>query len=118
MRVRVGMYLILFPVHRVYCAMWIRFRWHLGMKIFTLRGFWVLLIYFAYDAVMVALRAESGTAHWAHIGGFLTGVVIALGILASRQFNSRGGDLLSVTLGRHAWPLIGKPSRWNAPAAA
>jgi membrane associated rhomboid family serine protease len=108
-----GMYLILFPVHRVYCAMWIRFRWHLGMKIFTLRGFWVLLIYFAYDAVMVALRAESGTAHWAHIGGFLTGVVIALGILASRQFNSRGGDLLSVMLGRHAWPIIGKPSRWN-----
>ena len=25
----------------------------------------------------------------------------------------RGADLLSVVLGRHAWPLIGKPSRWG-----
>jgi len=44
-----GMYLILFPVHRVYCAMWIRIRWSLFAKVFTLRGFWVLLIYFGYS---------------------------------------------------------------------
>jgi membrane associated rhomboid family serine protease len=113
-----GMYLILFPVHRVYCAMWLRIRWSLFAKVFTLRGFWVLLIYFCYDVTMQVLSSKygdggGGVAHWAHIGGFLTGVVLALGILLSRQFNCRGADLLSVVLGRHAWPLIGKPSRWG-----
>jgi membrane associated rhomboid family serine protease len=110
-----GMYLILFPVHRVYCAMWIRIRWSLFAKVFTLRGFWVLLIYFCYDVAMQLInRGEGGgVAHWAHIGGFLAGAVLALGILLSRQFNCRGADLLSVVLGRHAWPLIGKPSRWG-----
>lgn len=114
-----GMYLILFPVHRVYCAMWIRIRWHLFAKIFTLRGFWVLLIYFAYDAAMqfITSDGEGGVAHWAHMGGFLTGVVLALAVLLSRQFNCRGADLLSVVLGRHAWPLLGKPSRWGDQTA-
>jgi membrane associated rhomboid family serine protease len=110
-----GMYLILFPVHRVYCAMWIRIRFSLFAKVFTLRGFWVLLIYFAYDVAMQLIDRDGGggVAHWAHMGGFLTGVVLALGILLSRQFNCRGADLLSVALGRHAWPLLGKPSRWG-----
>jgi hypothetical protein len=95
--------------------MWVRVRWRTYFKIFTLRGFWVLLIYFAYDVLMQAVsRGEGGgVAHWAHIGGFTAGMVLALGILLSRQFNCRGADLLSVTLGRHAWPLIGKPSRWG-----
>jgi membrane associated rhomboid family serine protease len=113
-----GMYLVLFPVHRVYCGMWFRFRWWVTMKIFAVRGFWVLLIYFAYDAVMVALGVASGTAHWAHLGGFSLGVLIAVGLLVSRQFNCGGGDLLSVVLGRHAWGLIGRPGRWNRPLAA
>jgi membrane associated rhomboid family serine protease len=113
-----GMYLVLFPVHRVYCGMWFRFRFWVAMKIFAVRGFWVLLIYFAYDALMVALKVSSGTAHWAHLGGFLIGVLIALGLLVSRQFNCGGGDLLSVALGRRAWGLIGRPGRWNRPMTA
>jgi rhomboid family protein len=121
-----GMYLILFPVHRVYCAIWIHlytrfFRTILfGLKILKLRGFWVLLIYFAYDILMQVLETKvfnkggaGGVAHWAHIGGFILGMMMALGILFSRMFNCRGGDLLSVVLGKGAWPLIGKPSRWR-----
>jgi hypothetical protein len=86
--------------------------------VFTLRGFWVLLAYFAYDATMIAISRHDGTAHWAHIGGFLTGVALALGILFSRLMYCGGGDLLSVTLGRRAWPLIGRPARWNRTSAA
>lgn len=112
-----GMYLILFPIQRVYCAMWIRFRFRWGFKIFTMRGFWILLIYFAYDALMIALDAGGGTAHWAHVGGFVTGALIALGLLPSRQFKVQG-DLLSVVLGRHAWALVGRPDRWNTPQDA
>jgi membrane associated rhomboid family serine protease len=115
-----GIYLVLFPLHRVYCAMWIRWGLFVGfrisLKIFTLRGFWVLLIYFAYDIVMGLLTRHhvgGGTAHWAHFGGFTTGVIIALAILLSRRINTYGGDLLSVLLGRRAWPLIGKPAQWR-----
>jgi membrane associated rhomboid family serine protease/pSer/pThr/pTyr-binding forkhead associated (FHA) protein len=112
-----GMYLVLFPVHRVYCGMWVRVRIWSWIKIFAVRGFWVLLIYFAYDAAMVALKVSSGTAHWAHLGGFSLGVLTALGLLASRRVNCGGSDLLSVTLGKRAWPLIGKPGRWTVTAA-
>jgi membrane associated rhomboid family serine protease/pSer/pThr/pTyr-binding forkhead associated (FHA) protein len=118
-----GLYLVLFPLHRVYCAMWIRWGLFMGfrisLKIFTLRGFWVLLIYFAYDVLMGLLTRHhvgGGTAHWAHFGGFTAGALIALLILFSRQINTFGGDLLSVLLGRRAWPLIGKPAQWKSPA--
>jgi hypothetical protein len=61
---------------------------------------------------------SSGVAHWAHIGGFLAGMTLGLGVLFSRFFNTHGGDVLSVTLGKHAWPLIGKPSRWSSSTPA
>lgn len=121
-----GMYLILFPAHRVYCAMWFSFwiwiyRIFFACKIFQMRGFWLLLIYFGYDILMNAITAglghQGGVAHWAHIGGFVTGAAIGLGLLFSRTVNTRGGDVLSVTLGKHAWPLIGKPARWHLPPA-
>ena len=111
-----GIYLILFPLHRVFCAMWIRVG-VLVYKIFAVRGIWILLIYFVYDVVMNVITARSptsgGVAHWAHIGGFTSGMLIGLSILLSRQFAANGGDLLSVTLGKRAWPLIGKPSQWT-----
>ncbi len=109
-----GMYLVLFPVHRVFCTMWFRLTFRIVFfKIFALRGFWLLAIYLGMDLVKVLLGWEDGVAHWAHIGGFATGVAAALGVLASRRVNCRGGDLLSVILGRYAWPILGKPSRWH-----
>ena len=123
-----GMYLILFPGHQVYCAMWISFwlwfwRIFFFCKIFRMRGFWILLIYFGYDLLMNAISAAlghhgGGVAHWAHVGGFVTGATIGLGLLLSRMFNTHGGDVLSVTLGKRAWPLTGKPSRWHLPPGA
>ena len=46
----------------------------------------------------------------------LAGVTFALVLLISRIINTGGGDILSVCLGRHAWWLIGKPSRWRGRA--
>jgi membrane associated rhomboid family serine protease/pSer/pThr/pTyr-binding forkhead associated (FHA) protein len=119
-----GMYLVLFPLHRVYCGMWARFRIWCAMRIFAVRGFWILLLYFGIDAVTAWSQARSGggsgggTAHFAHLGGFLLGVAIAFAVLLSRAVNCGGGDLLSVTLGRFAWPLIGRPARHpQSPAA-
>jgi membrane associated rhomboid family serine protease len=99
--------------------MWFRFPTPLYYRIFVLRGFWILLIYFAFDWVCVATGFQGHTAHWAHIGGFVTGVIIGLALLISRKFDCRNGDLLSVLFGKYAWPLIGKPRPIErAPAMA
>ena len=72
--------------------------------------------WFSTDAQMnsrkdlyLAIGVETGTAHWAHLGGFAAGAVIALALLFGRLLNAGGGDLVSVILGRHAWKLIGRP---------
>lgn len=108
-----GMYFVLFPVHRVYIVAWIRLRLILGfkllMKVFSLRGFWVVLFYLSFDILATVLKSKDGVAHWAHLGGFIGGMLVALALLLSRQVNAYGADLISALLGRHAWGLVGKP---------
>ncbi len=104
-----GMYFVLFPVNRVHIAVWFRFLFFFRMRIWAPRGFWVVLLYVAFDAFFVALGAETGTAHWAHLGGFIAGAVLALILLLTRVLNAAGSDLISMLLGRHAWKLIGRP---------
>ena len=110
-----GMYLVLFPVHKVHVAYWLRwglfFGFSLNMKIFAVRGFWIVLFYIAFDVFFTVFGLKSDVAHWAHLGGFITGIVIALGLLIARLVNARGGDIVSAVLGRHAWGLIGRPNR-------
>jgi len=108
-----GMYLVFFPRHKVHMVFW--FRWglvagfHLSMKIFEVAGFWVLLFYIAFDVAYTALRIETGVAHWAHLGGFIAGIIFALMLMITRQVNARGGDLVSLVLGRRAWSIVGSP---------
>ena len=105
-----GMYLVFFPVHKVHMAFW--WRWlivRLTLKSFAVRGFWVVLFYIAFDVLYTALGVDTGVAHWAHLGGFIAGVIVALVLLITRQVNAHGGDLFSVILGRRAWAIIGRP---------
>jgi membrane associated rhomboid family serine protease len=102
-----GMYLIFFPVHRVYMAFWVP----MWMRIWPMRGFWVLAFYLAFDVVGTLLRSADGVAHWAHLGGFIAGAILAVAMLLLRIQDAHHGDLLSMILGRHAWALIGKPQR-------
>ena len=81
------------------------------MKLFTVRGFWVVSFYIAYDVLYTVIGLEDDMAHWAHLGGFIAGVIIALVLLLSRRVNARGGDILSALLGKRAWALVGRPSR-------
>jgi hypothetical protein len=60
---------------------------------------------------------EDDVGHWAHLGGFVAGMVVALGLLFTRQVYARG-DILSVALGKKAWWFVGRPSRFaGAPEA-
>jgi len=107
-----GAYLLLYPVHKIYMVIWMRwgllFGFRLSYKYFALRGFWVVLFYIMFDVIAVSLMMTTGTAHWAHIGGLIWGIVLAFVLLAGRIAYSRS-DVLSLVLGRHAWPIIGNP---------
>jgi len=65
----------------------------------------------AFDVIYTVFGLEDEVAHWAHLGGFLAGAGIAIILMVSRLVNARGGDLVSVVLGRHSWKLLGKPNR-------
>jgi len=110
-----GMYLVFFPLHKVHMAIWHRWgliTWfRLSMKLFAVRGFWVVLFYIAFSVAAVLFGLSAGVAHWAHLGGFLAGVAVALALLGSRLISCKGGDLVTTVLGRWAWPLVGKPNR-------
>jgi len=108
-----GMYLVFFPVHQVHMAAWARWGLFAGfrlmMKIWSVRGFWVVLFYIAFDVGSTLYGIKDGTAHWAHLGGFGVGIVVAVFLLCTRLVNARGADALSAMLGRGAWVLVGKP---------
>jgi membrane associated rhomboid family serine protease len=113
-----GTYIVLFPIHRVHNVIWLRLGlftgFHLMFKLFSLRGFWVVLFYIAFDVLYTALGLRDNVAHWAHLGGFIGGAAIAILLLVCRLVNAHGGDLFSVLLGRRAWALVGKPRAAHA----
>jgi len=105
-----GMYLVLFPAHKVHMAIWYRWWFYLRFNLFTMRGIWVIAFYIAFDVFYTALGIKDGTAHWAHLGGFIVGMALATILLLTRSINARGGDLFSVLMGKRAWSLVGKPN--------
>lgn len=108
-----GAYLMLFPVHKIYMVIWMRWGplagFHFSFKCFAVRGFWVVLFYIMFDFLAVGLMLDDGTAHWAHIGGLMWGLLLAFVLLAARLTWS-GGDIVSIILGKHAWKFIGTPA--------
>lgn len=108
-----GMYVVLFPLQHVFMVIWLRLGLIAGfrmlMKMFATRGVYVVLFYIAFDVFYTVLGLESGTAHWAHLGGFAAGVVLAILLLVTRMVHT-GNDVLSLALGKSAWPLIGVPA--------
>jgi membrane associated rhomboid family serine protease len=71
----VGMFLVLFPENEIICY-WspIIVYW----KQFTIRSFWVILIWLFWDVVgAFFLGTGSGTAYFAHLGGFGVGFAVA-----------------------------------------
>jgi len=109
-----GMYMVLFPVNQVHMAAWVRWGliggFQLSLKMWAVKGFWVVLFYIGFDVAYTIYEIEDAVAHWAHLGGFGVGAAIGLLLLLTRLVNARGGDLISAMFGRQAWALIGRPS--------
>jgi membrane associated rhomboid family serine protease len=111
-----GMYFVLMPLSRVYMVFWLRLGLLTGFrrwtKIFPVRGIWMLAFWIALqDILPTLLGVHDSTAHWAHLGGFISGVVLALLLLLTRQVDANGGDIISVTLGPAAWKILGTPAQ-------
>jgi membrane associated rhomboid family serine protease len=119
-----GMYFVFFPIQRVHMAIWFRGGWltrfRCFYKTFTARGFWLLVLWIGLQDILLPalLGSEDGVAHSAHIGGFGAGMLLATGLLVSRQATAMGGDLISVCLGKKAWALVGKPGTHQSMAPA
>lgn len=76
-----GGYLLLFPKARVdVLAVFIVF-----IRIFTIRAWIMLSVWLALQLVMGLIASgEDGVAYWAHYGGFMAGLVLALPLFLRR----------------------------------
>jgi hypothetical protein len=71
----VGAYVVFFPRHRVKLFLWI----FLYAEVFLVPAFWWIGFWFAEQLLFAFLMQgkPGGVAYWAHIGGFLAGVLPA-----------------------------------------
>lgn len=76
-----GAYIVLFPRARVLTLVFIFF---LPIPAFIILGYWFLLQFLA-GITSVGTAATGGTAWWAHIGGFLLGMLITMFTLGGKR---------------------------------
>lgn len=72
-----GAYIVLFPHSRITTAVFFFFITVVRIPAFYLLGFWFLL-QFMSGVGSLGPSAQSGVAYWAHVGGFMLGVLVAL----------------------------------------
>ena len=76
-----GAYIVLFPRARVLTLVFIFF---LPIPAFIILGYWFLLQFLA-GITSVGTAATGGTAWWAHIGGFILGMLITFMSMGSKR---------------------------------
>ncbi len=95
----VGMFLVLYPLNGISCF-WPGGIWW-GSVTFCISSYWMILLWFLFD-IWGAMGADSGVANWAHIGGFVAGVAIAVAMLQSGliEMDDRERSLVDIVRGR------------------
>ena len=84
-----GAYTILFPRARVKTLIPIFYYFHIvDLPAFLFLGIWFLMQFLSGAASLAAGVAAGGVAWWAHIGGFVVGVVLIL-IIPKRKLRSQ-----------------------------
>lgn len=69
-----GAFIVLFPRNNINML----FLYGFYGKTFTLSSIWIVIFWFAWDVFSLSLGIGGNVALWGHIGGFLTGFLIAL----------------------------------------
>jgi membrane associated rhomboid family serine protease len=83
----VGMFLIWYVLNEVSCL----YLFGYTNGTFTVSSGWMILLWFAFD-IWGAVRGGERVAYWAHVGGFLAGVVLASLLLALGLVKMSGGE--------------------------
>ena len=76
----VGMFLILFPLNSITCL------WSITIiywRTFETSSYWIILMWFVFD-IFGAVMGGGNVAYFAHLGGFVAGVAIAIVFLKSK----------------------------------
>jgi membrane associated rhomboid family serine protease len=76
-----GAYFLLFPAARVLTIVPIFFAWFVWLPAWVVLGYWFLAQFVNGAATAIAqtsnsMRTGGGIAFWAHVGGFVAGVVL------------------------------------------
>jgi membrane associated rhomboid family serine protease len=81
-----GAYFVSFPRARIATLIpLLFFFWTVDIPALLILGYWFLIQFFAgFQMLAIQSEASGGVAWWAHVGGFVVGVVLAL-ILPTRQ---------------------------------
>ncbi len=70
----IGFYFVLYPLNRIKCL----FLFFIYPLFFKIPGIWLIVSWFVLDALGALQGSATGIAYWAHIGGFLTGISLAV----------------------------------------
>jgi len=75
-----GAYFVLYPYNSIKC-----FFWFLAyVRCFSIAGFWIILLRVALDVVGAISGYTGGAAYFAHIGGFIGGIILTIILLKSK----------------------------------
>ena len=74
-----GLYLAVYPLNQINCAWWVLIRF----GTFGLPG-WLLIVFWFIADLFGAFTASGGVAHWAHVGGMVTGFCLGLLLIQVR----------------------------------
>ena len=75
-----GAYIVLFPTNRVLVVFFYFATW---VPALVVLGIWAVLQFInGFGQIAVSAQAEGGVAYLAHVGGFITGLVVGLGVRA------------------------------------
>ncbi|MHC4641179.1 MAG: rhomboid family intramembrane serine protease [Planctomycetota bacterium] len=76
----IGAYFVFYPFNSIKC-----FFWFLAyLRCFSVAGFWIILLKVALDVLGAVTGYMGGTAYFAHIGGFVAGVILAMVLLMTK----------------------------------
>lgn len=79
-----GAYFVLFPGSRVLTLVPFLFLWTVRLPAVIMIGYW-FLIQILSGSASLAVQVEGGTAWWAHVGGFLLGLLLIRRMLPRRR---------------------------------
>jgi Uncharacterized membrane protein (homolog of Drosophila rhomboid) len=127
----VGMSFVLFPRNKIHSwyLLAIPFIWLFKAGKFATKAYWMVLYWLVFD-IIGSMGSGDGVAHWAHLGGFAGGMIIALcavkfNLIETHHltlFDMLAGrteeDELARTMALEGQFAIGTPAEFIAPQLA